>query len=51
LPTQWKSVKIPAELYELVKRVVEERKYGYTSVSDFIAEAIRLRLRELGYLP
>ena len=47
---KWISVKIPAELVEIIKQVVESGKYGYTSVSDFVTDAVRKRLRELDYL-
>lgn len=49
--SKWITVKIPRELYELAKKAVEEGKFGYTSASDLITDAIRKRLRELGYLP
>ncbi|MEM2353742.1 MAG: ribbon-helix-helix domain-containing protein [Desulfurococcaceae archaeon] len=48
--TRWASVRIPEELYKLIQRVVNEGKHGYTSVSDFVTDAVRQRLRELGYL-
>lgn len=48
---KWITVKIPRELYELAKKAVEDSRLGYTSTSDFITDAIRIRLRELGYLP
>lgn len=47
---KWSSVRIPEELYELIKKVVAEGKHGYTSVSDFVTDAVRQRLRDLGYL-
>lgn len=46
---RWASVRIPEDLYKLIQRVVEEHK-EYTSVSDFVVETLRNRLREMGYL-
>ena len=48
---KWAKVNIPEELVELIKKVVKEGRYGYTGVSDFVTDAVRKRLRELGYLP
>ena len=48
---RWTTVRIPQELVDLVKQVVDEGRYGYTSVADFVVDAVRKRLRELGYLP
>ncbi|MEM1703538.1 MAG: ribbon-helix-helix domain-containing protein [Zestosphaera sp.] len=47
---RWASVRIPEELHKIIQQVVSEGKYGYTSVSDFVVDAVRQRLRELGYL-
>lgn len=47
---KWVSVKIPEELVNIIKEVVDSGKYGYTSVSDFVTDAVRKRLRELDYL-
>ena len=44
MDTGYRSVAIPSELYERVKRVVLGG--SYVSVSDFVKEAIRLRLEE-----
>ncbi|MEM4846998.1 MAG: ribbon-helix-helix domain-containing protein [Thermosphaera sp.] len=48
-PRGWRSISIPDELYQLIERAVHESKQ-YRSVSDFVIDAIRIRLRELGYL-
>lgn len=44
-----KTVNVPLEMYEMVKKIVENGKLGYVSADDFIRDAIRKRLRELGY--
>ena len=47
----WVNVSIPEEMAELIDEIVEKRKvYGYRSRQDFVIDAIRRRLRELGYL-
>ncbi len=48
---RWRVVKIPEELAKIIEEIVREEKYGYTSISDFVTDAVRKRLRELGYLP
>jgi len=46
-----RSVGIPAKLYDFIKKLVEEEKLpgGYVSVDEFIRDAARKRLRELGF--
>ena len=42
---KYTSVKIPKELAESIDRYVEASKLGYHSRTNFILEAIRLRLK------
>ena len=42
------SVKIPKPLSEQIKHIMYG--FGYTSVSDFVLDATRTQMRELGYL-
>lgn len=44
------TIKIPEELAELIDKVIESRRFGYRSRAEFVAEAIREKLRELGYI-
>ena len=44
------TVSIPLSLMERVDEAVKSRKYAYQNRSDFILDAIRKRLRELGLL-
>ncbi len=44
------SVSIPITLAQRIDDVVESGKYGYQNRADFVLEAIRKRLRELGLL-
>jgi Arc/MetJ-type ribon-helix-helix transcriptional regulator len=38
---------LPEELYLEVERIVNAGKYGYTSVSEFVKDAVRRRLEEI----
>ena len=43
------SVNLPSGLYEKVKAVVKSRsELGYRSITEFVAEAVRNRLMEMG---
>jgi len=45
---KYSTVSIPKELHEEIRRtVVENPKYGYSSVAEFSLEAIRIRLGEI----
>ncbi len=48
---KWRAVKIPEELAKIIEEIVKEGKYGYTSISDFVTDSVRKRLRELGVIP
>jgi metal-responsive CopG/Arc/MetJ family transcriptional regulator len=43
------SVNVPSGLYEKIKTVIKRRgDLGYRSVTEFVAEAIRAKLVEMG---
>ena len=44
------TVSIPMALVKKIDAVIEAGEYGYRNRSDFILDAIRKRLRELGFL-
>jgi metal-responsive CopG/Arc/MetJ family transcriptional regulator len=45
----YNSVNLPAGLYTKVKAVVNRRSdLGYRSVTEFVAEAVRTRIVEIG---
>ena len=47
---RWKTVSIPRYLADLIQEdIVKNGKYGYHSLSSFVEDAVRKRLRELGY--
>jgi hypothetical protein len=43
------SVNVPSGLYEKIKALIERRRdLGYRSVTEFVAEAVRAKLTEMG---
>jgi len=46
----WVTVALPEELVRIIDQVVASGKFGYRSRQDFVIDAVRIRLRELGYL-
>ena len=44
---KWSPISIPTSLHEQVRALVEREDSGYTSLSSFFAEAIRLHLNEI----
>lgn len=49
---KYKAVSLPEELIRAVKAYIKNNpSTGYSSVSNFIADAVRLRLQQLGALP
>jgi len=47
---KYHTVNLPGSLTEKIEEVISSRKHGYTSVPEFVKEATRLYLKELGYL-
>ena len=47
----YKSVTIPESTYKIIKEIIKNRpELGYTNVSEFVRDAIRCKLEEIGYL-
>ena len=44
---KFETVSMPVELLEEVESVVKERKNGYTSVAEFVRDAVREKLLEI----
>ena len=44
---RYRTIAIPEDLYEKCEQVVKSGDLGYSSVSEFVKEAIRKRLEEL----
>jgi len=51
MPKGYMSVSIPKQLMEVIEEVIESGETTYSSKTEFIKEAIRLRLREMGKIP
>ncbi len=45
--TGYTNISIPNELADEIRKVVESRKYGYSSISEFVKEAIRSHLLQI----
>ena len=46
---KYHTVNVPMTLADKIEEVIASDKHGYTSVPDFIKEATRRYLGELGY--
>ena len=46
-PRNYRKVSISGDLVEKIEKIVEDGNLGYRSTSDFIHEAVRLRLQNL----
>jgi len=45
---KYSTISIPKELHEEIRRsVIENPRYGYSSVAEFSIEAIKIRLEEI----
>ena len=44
---KWRNVKVRQELMEEVRKEIRKKKAEYPSLSQFVSEAIQLRLRTL----
>ncbi len=44
---KWTNIPLPKELVRRVKDVLEAGELGYSSTSEFVREAVRIRLREI----
>lgn len=40
---------VPTEIMALIDQAIESGKYGYLSRNQFVTEAVKMRLRDLGY--
>jgi len=47
---KYHTVNMPMNLVGKIEEVIASDEHGYTSVPDFIKDATRRYLRELGYL-
>jgi len=47
---RYHTVNLPKILADKVSEAIVSGKHGYHSIPDFVKEAVRRQLRELGYL-
>ena len=47
---KYHTVNLPYRLSQKIMEVVESDRHGFTSVPDFVREAVRRYLRELSYI-
>jgi Arc/MetJ-type ribon-helix-helix transcriptional regulator len=49
---KWRTISLRVELVEKIEKLIESRPdLGYSSVADFVADAVRRRLEELSKSP
>lgn len=48
---EWVYVGLPAEIVKLIDEVITAKKWGFRSRNEFVLEAVKMRLKELGYYP
>ena len=45
---RYRTVRLPEELVNEIERVIKKhKKYGYRSIAEFVAEAVRRRIEEI----
>jgi len=47
---RYHTVNLPMILADKISEAIASGKHGYYSIPDFVKEAVRRQLRELGYL-
>ena len=47
---RYHTVNLPEALAKRIEEVIASRKHGYTSIPEFVKDAVRRYLRDLGYL-
>ncbi len=47
---RYHTVNLPISLAEKIEEVIQSGEHGYTNIPEFVKEAVRRYLRELGYL-
>ena len=43
----WQSVSLPKELVDSINELIKNKSLGYTSMPEFVKEAVRLRIVEV----
>lgn len=47
---KYHTINLPKAIAEKIEEVIASGSHGYTSVPDFVKDAVRKYLRELGYI-
>ncbi len=50
-PGKWTTLQLPEDLVKNVDEIISTEGLGYTSRSEFIKEAVRLRIQEIKKTP
>jgi metal-responsive CopG/Arc/MetJ family transcriptional regulator len=45
----WTSVALPDEIIKRIDDVIESKEHGFKSRNGFVLEAVKFRLKDLGY--
>jgi len=45
--TSYRSLRIPETLVARIEKVIENEELGYSSISEFVKDAVRRRLEEI----
>jgi len=45
--TSYRSLRIPETLVSKIEKVIEDEELGYSSISEFVKDAVRRRLEEI----
>ena len=47
----YRTITIPESMYKIIKDIVRNRpELGYSNISEFVREAVRDKLKKLGYI-
>jgi len=47
----WKNIALPEEIVKMIDKAVSDSKFGFRSRTDLVLEAVKNKLKELGYYP
>ena len=47
----WKNIALPEEIVDMIDKAINNSKYGFRSRADLVLEAVKNKLKELGYYP
>ena len=47
---KWVTIALPKDLVDRIDQLIKSGKYGYTSRTEVVSDAVRRLLKEYGYL-